>query len=86
MSEPELKVVGEINPPDYRDAVKMLRNLADDIEAGEFGEVTSIALVRFGDEGLQIHAGGRDADGATASLMLLAGANRLSQTLIEYGS
>jgi hypothetical protein len=48
--KPDLKVVGEINPPEYRDAVKMLRNVADDIENNEFGEVTSIVLVRFGDD------------------------------------
>ena len=36
MSKPDLKVVGEIKPPDYRDPVKMLRNLADDIEGGRW--------------------------------------------------
>ena len=85
MSKPELKVVGEINPPDYRDAVKMLRNLADDIEAGEFGEVNSIALVRFGDDGLHVHAGGRDSDAGTAMLLLMSGVNKLTGPLLEHG-
>ena len=40
MNKPDLKVVGEIKPPDYRDPVKMLRNLADNIEAGDYGTFT----------------------------------------------
>lgn len=85
MSKPDLKVVGEISPPDYRDAVKMLRNLADDIEAGEFGAVNSLVLVRFGDNGLQVHVGGRDSDFGTAMLLLTAGVNKLTGPLLEHG-
>ena len=48
MSRPDLKVVGEIKPPEYKDPVKMLRNLADNIEAGKHGEVTTlVAIARF---------------------------------------
>lgn len=49
MSNPDLKVVGEIRPPEYKDPVLMLRNLADDIEAGEFGDgrVSNMAQCAF---------------------------------------
>ena len=59
---PALKVVGEITPPDYKDPVQMLRNLADEIENGDHGGVDTIAIATFGSAGLEIFGGGKDSD------------------------
>jgi len=81
----ELKVVGEIKPPDFRDPVKMLRNIADEIESGDYGEVSAIAVVRLGDEGLQIHAGGVRSEVSRVATMLMAAAGRLAERVAETG-
>ena len=62
MSKPELKVVGEIAPPDYKDPVKMLRNIADNIENGKYGDVDTIAIATFGSARLEIFGGGKNSD------------------------
>lgn len=61
MSKPDLKVVGEIKPPEYKDPVQMLRNIADKIEAGEYGEVETIVVATFGDNGLDTFGGGKES-------------------------
>ena len=73
MNKPDLKVVGEIAPPDYKDPVKMLRNIADDIEAGEYGKIDTIVVATFGDAGLDTFAGGRES-GMYASTYVFASA------------
>lgn len=80
---PDLKVIGEIKPPEYKDPVKMLRNIADDIEGGEFGEVTCVALVTFGDDGLNIFGGGQEESGPVISMMMLSAANKIANTLLD---
>ena len=62
MSEPLLKVVGEINPPAYKDPVKMLRRIADQIEAGDYGAVETVVVATWGDEGVDTFGGGKDSD------------------------
>ena len=61
--KPELKIVGEIKPPEYKDPVQMLRNLANGIENGEYGDIQGIAVVTANDEGaLDMFAGGPQSD------------------------
>lgn len=57
-----LKIVGQINPPDYKDPAKMLRNIADDIDAGKFGDVETIVVATNGKDGLEMFGGGRASD------------------------
>lgn len=57
----ELKVVGEIKPPDFKDPAKMLRNIADDIEAGVYGEVNTVVVALSGDSGFSTFGGGRQS-------------------------
>ena len=59
MEEPELKVVGEIKPHDYKDPVQMLRNIADEIEAGKFGDVETLVVALAADHGYEMFGGGR---------------------------
>ena len=45
----ELKVVGRIQPPQYKDPATMLRNIADEIERGDYGAVETIVVALRGD-------------------------------------
>lgn len=61
MEKPDLKIVGEIKPPEYKDPVQMLRNLADAIEAGEYGDVETIVIALAADQGYEMFGGGRES-------------------------
>ena len=86
MSKPDLKVVGEIKPPEYKDPVKMLRNLADDIENGDYGTVHTIAIATFGDDGLQVFGGGDDSGPPTVGMMFQAASMKMCQSLVDFES
>jgi hypothetical protein len=58
MSKPDLKIVGEIKPPDYKDPASMLRNIANDIEAGVYGEVSTVGVTLAAEEGHETFCGG----------------------------
>ena len=83
---PNLKVVGSIAPPGYKDPVRMLRNLADDIESGEHGEVNTIAIATFGDAGLGLFGGGADSVGPTIAMVFQAASMKMCQALIDAES
>lgn len=57
----DLKVIGEITPPDYKDPATMLRNIADQIDAGDYSTVYTVALALFTDDGHRMFGGGRDS-------------------------
>jgi len=84
MSKPDLKVVGEIKPPEYKDPVKMLRNLATSIEDGKYGHVHTIAIATFGDAGLELFGGGDDSDGPTVAMLFQAASIKMSQSLVDF--
>lgn len=86
MEKPDLKVVGEIKPPEYKDPVKMLRNLADDIENGDFGTVHTIAIATFGDAGLEVFGGGDDSVGPTVAMVFQAASMKMCQSLVDFES
>jgi hypothetical protein len=78
MSEPiELKVVGKITPPDYKDPVQMLRNIADDLEAGRYGDVETIVVATNGTNGLEMFGGGRASDAQCCAFVFGAAQVRL---------
>lgn len=81
-----LKVVGEIKPPDYKDPVKMLRNLANAIENGNWGNVHTIAIATFGDAGLEVFGGGDDSVGPTVAMVFQAASMKMCQSLVEFES
>ena len=70
--------------PDYRDPVKALRNLADDIEAGRYGDVSSCGVVLFGDR-MEVFGSGEDSEGPTIALLFNAAAHRFAKEIEEYG-
>lgn len=71
--------------PDYRDPVKALRNLADEIEAGEHGDVSSCGVVLMGDQ-MEVFGSGIDSDGPTIALLFNAAAHRFAREIEEYGA
>lgn len=78
-----LKVVN-FPVPDYREPVKALRNLADQIEAGDFGKVTSCGVVVFGDK-MSIFGYGADSEAPTIALLFSAAAQRFAREIEEHG-
>ena len=86
MSKPDLKIVGEIKPPEYKDPVKMLRNLADQIEEGDLGTVHTIAIATFGDAGLEVFGGGDDSVGPTVAMVFQAASMKMCQSLVDFES
>lgn len=68
-----------------RDLVAKMRNMADQIEAGEWGDVRDAAFViyRTGEEGsgIDVFGWGVDQDAATTHLLLSAGALRLAKAV-----
>lgn len=77
MTAPELKVVGEIKPPGYKDPVTLLRNIADMIERGEYGDVDTVVVATAGSEGYDTFGGGKDSDTYTCAFLFGAAHQRL---------
>lgn len=73
---PDLKVVGAIEPPGYKDPVAMLRRIADEIEAGGHGDVSTIVVALAG-ETFVTFGGGRDSDMYQCAFLFASAAQRL---------
>ena len=72
----ELKVAGVIEPADFKDPVKMLRKIADEIEAGEYGDVETIVVGLRG-ETYETFGGGKLASLQDCGFLFGACATRL---------
>lgn len=81
---PDLKVVGRIDPPDYLDPVKMLRNLADDIECGDIPDVASIGIVTHGGGEFNIFSGGPDGDPLKVLALFNVAVHRISHARLGF--
>lgn len=79
----DLKVV-ELYPSNRRDPVATLRAVADEIEAGGYGEVGCIAFVMLADE-MHVFAAGEDSEAPSAGMLLHAGFMKLSSAIMEHG-
>ena len=77
MDKPDLKIVGEIKPPGYKDPVQMLRNIADDIENGVHGDVETIVVAVAGEDETQLFGGGRDSGMHACAFLFQTCATRL---------
>lgn len=81
MSKPDLKVVPIF---EYRNAVSALRHIADEIEAGTYGDVGSVGVVLMGNT-VEVFGMGMDSDGAEIATLLNAGALRLTLEVANHG-
>lgn len=59
----------------------MLRNIADEIDAGEFGQVEEGSMVLVGN-GLEVFGLGR-ADSTTAHYLLCCGADKMRRPMVD---
>jgi hypothetical protein len=67
-----------------RDPVATLRKIADEMEAGDFGEIGCVGVVLLGDT-MEVFSAGPDSDAPSVGMLLHAGFLRLSQCLEEHG-
>lgn len=67
----------DISPPNFKDPVKLLRNLADDIEAGRYGDVETIVVATAGSEGYETFGGGKDSDMHACAFLFAAASQRI---------
>ena len=80
----KLAEVIALYPSNFRDVAETLRVIAADIDAGEYGDVGSAALVIKGNT-LNVFGAGRDSDGGEVALLLQAGALRLIRAVERDG-
>lgn len=85
MADPALNLVETLYDSNLRDPVATLRKIAAEIEAGDYGEVGSAALVLLGDK-MEVFAMGPDSEAPSIALMLHAGFMRLSLAIEEHGA
>lgn len=67
-----------------RDPSAELRRIADEIDAGEFGGVGSVAVVILGDE-MSVFGAGEDYEPCSIALLLHAAFMRFSKAIEEHG-
>ena len=78
-----LKVV-QLPTPEYRDPVKALRNLADEIEAGDWGEIGCCAVAIMGDT-FEVFGSGPDSAGPSVAILFQAAIMRLAGEIEKHG-
>ena len=67
----------DISPPDFRDPAKMLRNIADQVDAGDYGSVDTLVVALAGENGMETMGGGKLADFRFCAFLFAAAAARL---------
>lgn len=77
----DIRVIYESN---FRDPAATLRVIADEIDAGKYGDVGQFALVLLGDT-CEVFTGGHESGPCDAAALLQAGAFRLVQSIAERG-
>jgi len=73
-----------IHDSTLRDHVAKLRELADSIEAGNYGEVGCVAVVVLGQQ-CTVLGFGPDSEAPSVGMLLHAGFLQLSQSLANHG-
>jgi hypothetical protein len=68
----------------FRDPAATLRHIADNIEAGVYGEIGSLGVVLLGDT-CEVFGAGPDSDPSSTALLLQAGAHRMIGGIASHG-
>lgn len=70
-------------PTNFREVVPTLRRVADKIEQGKFGDVSSLGVVLMGDT-MEVFGMGIDSDGPTIALLFSAASLRFAKAVEEH--
>jgi hypothetical protein len=81
---PHLSEVVTLYDSNIRDPIATLRAIADEIEAGKYGDVGCIALCLLGDT-MEVFSAGPDSAGPSAAVLLHAGFMRLTGYIEQHG-
>ena len=84
MTETQLAEVITLYESNVRNIPAVLRELADSIEAGKYGEVGEAAFVLMGDT-LEVFGWGNLQDGCSSAVLLQAGAMRIVREVERHG-
>lgn len=68
----------------FRDPVATIRNVADEIESGKWGDVGCVGIVVMGDT-IEVFGAGRDSEAPSVAMLLYAGFSRLSRMIEDHG-
>jgi hypothetical protein len=79
----DLKVV-ELYDSNFRDVAATLRVIADEIEAGKYGDVGCCGVVLMGDT-VEVFRTGSDSAAPSVASLLYAGFLRLMQPMVDHG-
>lgn len=78
-----MKVV-ELHSSNFRQVAATLRVIADEVDAGKFGEIGCAGVVLLGDQ-MQVFGMGPDSEAPSVALLLHAGFLRLSKSIEDHG-
>lgn len=82
--KPPVAEVVDLYPSNFRDPAATLRVIADEIEAGKYGAVSTVGVALLGDT-LEVFGMGQDSDGCSVALVLHAGFSRISREIEAHG-
>ena len=71
-------------PTNFRDVPATLRNIANEIESGKYGEVGSCAVTLLGNT-FEVFGMGADAEGPSIGILLNAGVLRITKAIEGHG-
>lgn len=80
-----MELVKTIYESNFRDVPATLRRIADEIEAGSYGEVSCVGLVLLGDS-LEVFGIGPDSEAPSIALVLNAGVMKLTMPVLHHGT
>lgn len=83
MSGPNLNVV-ELYESNFRDPAATLRLIADEIEAGKYGDIGTVAVAVFGGT-VEVFGAGPDSDMPSVAILFHAAFMRLSNAVGDHG-
>jgi hypothetical protein len=76
--------VVQLHESNFRDPVATLRKIADEIEAGQYGEVGCVSVALLGDT-MEVFGAGVDSEAPSVAMLLHAGFMRLAGSLERHG-
>jgi hypothetical protein len=80
-----MELVKTIYESNFRDVPATLRRIADEIEAGNYGEVSCVGLALLGDS-LEVFGIGPDSEAPSVALVLNAGVMKLTMPVLHHGT